>query len=96
MLSTDNLSPATRLIAQRIAKIAALCVAAIGVTALLGWVTGNDTLKTLAAGTASMKANTAICLLLCAASLWCAVQERRTVWTRLIHIFAPLSTQSLP
>jgi PAS domain S-box-containing protein len=90
MLSKDKLSPATRVTAQRIATISAICVVAIGATALFGWVIGNDTLKTLAAGTASMKPNTAICLLLCAAALWCAAQERRTAWTRLIHIFAPL------
>jgi PAS domain S-box-containing protein len=54
---------------RRLARIFASVALVIGAAALLGWIINNDFLKRIHPSLVAMKANTAICLLLCSLSL---------------------------
>ena len=50
----------------------------LGVVGLVGWIFHVDMFKTVMAGYPSMKANTALCLILCGFSLWVGYLNRST------------------
>src|SRR5271154_5757661 len=54
----------------RSSAIAGLTVVAVAVLVLFGWLTGNSLLTRLHPDLATMKPNTALCLLLCGLALW--------------------------
>ena len=51
-------------------KIAGQVVAVVGALVLFGWAIGNEAITRLHASLASMKPNTALCLVLCGCALW--------------------------
>jgi signal transduction histidine kinase len=65
------------LISRRYTTGAAYVCLAGGVLVLLAWISGVHSLTALLPGTSSMKANTAICFILAAVSLWCQSMSRR-------------------
>ncbi|MBC7859142.1 MAG: response regulator [Burkholderiaceae bacterium] len=69
------------------ARLVSLAVAALGLMVLAGWAVDSVTLKSVAPGLASMKANTAMAFLLAGASLFCACrrQPATPVW-RVMHL----------
>ena len=54
----------------------ALVVCAIGVSNLVGWATGNQTLIRLSPALPTLKLNTSICLIALALATWCATFRR--------------------
>ncbi|HWY68373.1 MAG TPA: hypothetical protein VNX88_06890, partial [Terriglobales bacterium] len=69
-MSADTID---RVIAHRIKlfiKTTSICAVAIGALVLGGWIVNARMLKSVLPGLASMKANTAFCILLLGISLW--------------------------
>jgi two-component system cell cycle sensor histidine kinase/response regulator CckA len=69
-MSADTID---RVIAHRITlfiKTTSMCAVTIGALALVGWIVNARMLKSILPGLASMKANTAFCILLLGVSLW--------------------------
>lgn len=58
-----------------VARLAALVAGLVGLVALLGWIADIQAFRSVMPGYATMKANTAVCLLLSAATLWLAAGE---------------------
>lgn len=58
-----------------LAKLAGAVAAAIGISVLLGWMLDNAVLKSIHPDWVAMKANTAICFLLCGMALWLKAGE---------------------
>ncbi|MGD0426386.1 MAG: EAL domain-containing protein [Candidatus Acidiferrales bacterium] len=63
-----------------LSRAAAACGAAVGVIVLLGWAFDVPVVKSLGPHLASMKANTALSMLLAGVSLWCLSDESRPKW----------------
>ena len=69
-MSADTID---RVIAHRIKlfiKTTSVCAVTIGALVLLGWIVNVHMLKSILPGLASMKANTALCIMLLGVSLW--------------------------
>jgi PAS domain S-box-containing protein len=62
--------------AKRTSKMLSLVGICIGVAALLGWILGIETLKRVHPDLVTMKANTAICLILMGAAVWLSSEEQ--------------------
>ena len=60
-----------------LSRAAAACGAAVGVIVVLGWAFDVPVVKSLGPHFASMKANTALSMLLAGVSLWCLSDESR-------------------
>ena len=71
--------------------VIALAVAVIAVASLTGWVLNVDALKSVAPGLATMKANTAISLLACAAALAARGKWQRGRGARIADVLAVIA-----
>jgi signal transduction histidine kinase len=68
--SMPPVDPRLLTFATRLVPLAALVAIGAGAVALTGWAAGLDVLKRVVPGAASMKPNTAVCLMLLALGLW--------------------------
>jgi PAS domain S-box-containing protein len=67
---------------RAVSSCAALASAVVGLSVLLGWWLGIEWLKSVLPGLVTMKANTAVGLVLASASLWLLRTERPSLWAR--------------
>lgn len=86
----ERLAPGLRILARRVALIAAACVGLIGLVGILGWITDIDVMKTLAPGGATMKLNTALCFLFSAVAIWSGTARGAPAWISFLHQWAPV------
>jgi signal transduction histidine kinase len=69
---------------EAVSRAVAICVAIVGLLALLGWAFHIDSLKSVVPGYATMKANTALCLLLSGTSLFLSSRALQGRTARLV------------
>ena len=87
----SHYSPPQRLRYRAISIAAALLAMLIGSAALLGWVLNVDFLKRIHPDLVTMKANTAVCLILISSSLLLLRDRKAPRWQRRVgHVFAAL------
>src|ERR1700733_3921317 len=68
--------------ALRVSRVLGVLTVALGLTVLLGWAFDIKRLETVLPGYVSMKANTALCFMLCGGSLFTGFLSRPRAWKR--------------
>ncbi len=64
-------------VSRTIALCVALFTSVVGILVVIGWILSEETLKSIQPDWISMKANTAICFILCGACLWIVLRPSR-------------------